>query len=315
MTGTIGYAVSSGLGIQTRALIDNGVVDKIFIVPHSHYKKEDWYSKSQVVGSIEELLDACDSLVFIETPFFWDIIPKARERGIKTTLIAMYECTPYPFPYSPDVLLGCSAMETEHYKKLGYTNECEHINAPVDIKWKQRNKARVFVHNSGHGGLLGRNSTKEVLEAMNYVKSPIKLIVRSQNGNYKSFDSRVEIINESVPYEELWEEGDILLLPEKFGGSFLPMQEAFASGMGVMATDRFPTNDWLPKQLLIKPVGYKQIKMGSYFQMAEIDPVKIAQKIDGWYNEDISEFSKMGKRWGENNNWKSLKNIYIKAIK
>lgn len=306
MTGTIAYDCASGLGIQTRAFVDNGIIDKVMVIPHSHYKSEKWYRKDQLVKTIDELLNSCDKLMFIETPFYWEIIPRAREMGIKTILLAMYECTPYPFPYFPDLLVGGSAMEPEHYKQLGCVTPCTHINVPVEMEWRKREKARVFIHNAGHGGLLGRNSTKEVLEAMKYVKSPIKLIIRSQNGGFESNDPRVEIINHSVPYEDLWKEGDVLLFPEKFGGSFLPMQEAFASGMGVMATDRFPTNSWLPRQLLIKPDGYEVKKIGSGFESAIINPKTIAQKIDGWYDEDISEFSLMGKKWAKENSWAKL---------
>jgi hypothetical protein len=273
---------------------------------------QDWYTDEQKVSSIEELLDVCDRLIFIETPFNWKIIPMARERGIKVILVSMYECTQYPFPYYPDVLVGCSAIEVEHYKKLGCAIPCVHINAPVDMKWKLHEKAEVFIHNAGHGGLGGRNGTKELLEAMQYVKSPIKLIVRAQNGGLKSNDARVEIINHSVPYDELWATGDVFIIPEKFGGSFLPMQEAFASGMAVMASDRFPTNDWLPKELLIPVAGYKKERIGAEFDCALLDPKKIAEKIDEWYGKDISKFSLLGKEWGANNSWDVLKLQYEK---
>jgi hypothetical protein len=304
MTGTIAYEVASGLGIQTKAFVDHGIIDKVFVTPHSTYPREHWYTKEQTVNSTEELLDTCDKLIFMETPFHWDIIPKARERGIKTILLVMYECTPYPMPYTPDVLVGGSLAETQLY------SNCKHINVPVEMEWKQRTKARVFIHNSGHGGLLNRNSTPEVLEAMKYVRSPIKLIVRTQNGNYTSNDPRVEIVRGSIPYEDLWKEGDVLLFPEKFGGSFLPMQEALASGMAVMATDRFPTNTWLPRELLIKPDGYEKKKIGSEFESAIINPKTIASKIDGWYNEDISRFSLAGKKWAGENSWEKLKQKY-----
>lgn len=309
MTGTIAFDCSSGLGIQTKSFIDHGIIDKILVRPHSTYPSEGWYEKIASIHE-DELLDACDKLIFIETPFNWNIIPRARARGIKTILLAMYECTQYPFPYYPDVLVGCSAMEPEHYKNLGCSIPCIHINAPVDMKWKLRTKAKVFIHNSGHGGLGGRNGTKELLEAMQYVKSPIKLLVRTQNGSLRSDDPRVEIIHGSIPYEDLWTTGDVLVFPEKFGGSFLPMQEAFASGLAVMASDRFPTNSWLPKELLIPVKGYTKERIGSEFDCAILDPKLIAQKIDEVYGTDISKYSKMGKAWATENSWEKLKPKY-----
>jgi len=308
--GTICYATESGLGIQAKSFIDNGVIDLIYVYPHSTYaERKDWHIGKRV-NSIDELLEKCDTLFFFETPFDWKVIPRAREKGIKTVLFPMYECSQYPFPYYPDVLVGCSEIETTHYKELGCAIPCKHINAPVTAKWRLRSEANVFIHNAGHGGLDGRNGTKELLQAMNYVKSPIKLIIRTQDSNLKSDDSRVEIFKGTFPYEELWETGDILIFPEKFGGSFLPMQEAYASGIPVMASDRFPTNSWLPKELLIPVAGYKKERIGAEFDCAILDPVKIAEKIDEWYNKDITKYSLMGKEWGEQNNWESLKHKF-----
>lgn len=305
MTGTICYATNSGLGIQAKSFIEHGIIDKILVVPHSTYQTEKWY-KDELVKNEEELLNTCDTLFFFETPFNWRIIPKARERGIKTILMAMYECTQYPFPYYPDVLVGGSAIEVEHYKNLNCAIPCVHINAPVKVPWKLRERAKVFIHNAGHGGLGGRNGTKELLEAMKYVKSPIKLIVRSQNLDLKCDDPRVEIFKGSLPYEDLWKDGDVLIFPEKFGGSFLPMQEAYASGMPVMASDRFPTNTWLPKELLIPVKGYTKTRIGAEFDMAILDPIEIAKKIDEWFDKDITKYSLMGKEWGEENSWEKL---------
>ena len=132
MIGTICYATESGLGIQAKSFIDNGVIDYIYVYPHSSYEEQDWYGDKRL-RSIEDLLNKCDTLFFFETPFIWNVIPKARERGIKTVLFAMYECTQYPFPYYPDVLVGCSAIEPVHYKELGCSIPCVHINAPVEV--------------------------------------------------------------------------------------------------------------------------------------------------------------------------------------
>jgi hypothetical protein len=304
MTGTIGYATEQGLGIQTRSFIEHGIIDKILIQPHSTYENHyEWYSDEQKVHSIQELLDTCDKLIFFETLWDkWKIIPLARERGIKTIFVVHYECTG-PFPYYPDVVVAPSDIDKEIFP------EAIRLNIPVDMQWKERTRALTFVHNAGHGGLGGRNGTKELLEAMQYVKSPIRLIMRHQNGGLVSNDPRVTIVNGSVPYEDLWKEGDVFVLPEKFGGSFLPMQEAFASGMAVMASER-ETNKWLPNELLIPVSGYRKERIAREFDSAIIDPKDIARKIDDIYNKDISKYSLMGKVWGEENNWENLKQHY-----
>ena len=307
MKGAVVFAVESGLGRQAKQFYDHGIFDIALIQKHSSYiEHPEWYPNR--VDNFEQLLNKCTEIWFFETPFDWKYIIRARERGVKTVLVAMYECTNSPLPYFPDVILGGSVLETEFFG-------AKHINVPVpdEIAWKERKKALTFVHNAGHGGLHGRNGTKELLKAMEYVKSPIKLIIRSQFDNFNSNDPRVEIRVGDFPDETLFSEGDVFVYPDKFGGSCLPLQEAFASGMVIMASNRHPSNLWLPNEPLIPIKGYQKLKIYREFDAAIVDPVDIANTIDGWYDKDISKFSKLGKEWGVLNSWANLKKEYEKT--
>lgn len=116
----------------------------------------------------------------------------------------------------------------------------------------------MFVHNAGHGGLGGRNGTLEIIEAMRFVRSKIKLIINSQVP-FKCDDPRVEVrVKDYENYWDLWGEGDVFLFPEKFNGLSLPIQETMASGMAIMSTNRYPFNAYLPRELLIPVERYTQ---------------------------------------------------------
>lgn len=294
MIGMTCLATDQGLGVLAKQMYDAGIVDLVYVHPHTsrenHYE---WYPNRV---SKEELLEKCDTLLFIEDPFDWKLIPKARERGIKTFLIPMYECTRNPLPYVPDEIWSPSKLDQQYYpgSKL--------IQIPVASFPKQRFFAKVFVHNAGNGGLGGRNGTKELIEAMKYVKSPIKLILRSQIP-IACDDPRVEVRVGTFPYESLWEEGDVFVFPEKFNGLSLPIQEAFASGLLVMAGARFPNTNYLPNEPLIQVSGYHKEKIAVEFDCAEFSPEKIAATIDEWYNKDISEYSQRGIEWGIQNSY------------
>ena len=307
MKGAVVFAVESGLGRQAKQFYDHGIFDVALIQKHSSYiEHPEWYPNR--VKTYDELLDKCSEIWFFETPFEWRYIIKARERGVKTVLVAMYECTQSPLPYYPDVILGGSVLETEFFG-------AKHINVPVpdEIQWKKRTSANVFIHNSGHGGLHGRNGTKELLQAMEFVKSPIKLIIRTQFDTFKTNDPRVEIRVGDFPYDTLFSEGDVFVYPDKFGGSCLPLQEAFASGMMIMASNRHPSNLWLPNEPLIPIQGYSKLRIYRDFDAAIVDPKDIAQTIDAWYGKDITKFSLQGKQWAKLNSWKNLKKQYEEA--
>lgn len=301
MTGSIVLSTNQGLGYLAKAFYDNGIIDLVEIKPHTtrenNYK---WYPKHV---NRETLLEKCDTLIFFETPFDWKIIVQARERGIKTILIPMYECTRYPFPYQPDEVWCPSDLDYKFYTEKGEV--CKKIQIPVDVKWKLREKARVFVHNAGNGGLGGRNGTQELLEAMQYVQSPIKLIVRSQVDIKKVIDPRIEYLNGTR--DNIWEEGDVFIFPEKFNGLSLPLQEAFASGFLVICGARYPMTEWLPNEPMIPIEGYHKESIAVPFDCAEYNPETIAKVIDEWYDKDITKFSLMGKEFNQNNSWKKLK--------
>jgi hypothetical protein len=312
MIGSIVYATDQGLGIMARDFYYHKIVNKVLIVPHStHATQYEWYGKEgknwKLFGkdNYEWFFKDLEKIIFFETPFDWRLIPLARERGIKT-ILQPNECT-RSFLYEPDIVLCPSQLEAEIFRH----KKAVSIPVPVDVKWQLRQNAVTFLHNAGHGGLGGRNGTMELIEAFKWVKSPVKLIIRTQTNKYKSDDPRIEIRYGTVPYKELFTEGDVFVFPDKFAGLSLPMQEAFASGMLVMTTDRFPNNTWLPKEPLIKIEGYKKEKIGYEIDVAVVNPRDIAEKIDAWYNLDITRFSLLGKEWGEKNSWHNLKDKYL----
>jgi hypothetical protein len=298
--GAIVLATDQGLGYLAKSFYDNGLIDVVFIHKHSQrVNHTEWYDNT--VDSVDGLLD-CDTLLFFETVFHWKIIKIARERGIKTVLMPMYECTNNPLPLHPDMLLAPSDLDLQVYPTA------HRINVPVEVPWKLRERAVTFVHNAGNGGLGGRNGTKEVIEAMKLVKSPIKLILRSQRQIGALDDERIDL--RVGQFDDIWSEGDVFLFPEKFNGLSLPLQEAYASGMLVMCGDRFPMNEWLPTEPMIPVQNYATETIARPFQCAQYDPIEIARKIDKWYNQDITKYSLAGKEWGKNNSWNILKEKY-----
>lgn len=316
--GSIVLATDQGLGYLARDFYDHGIVNKVLIRAHSERPShKEWYRQEDIVKDAEQLLEECDVLLFFEEVWDWKLIVRARERGIKTVLMPMYECTRNPLPYEPELIICPSLLDLEYYKD----KNAIFIPVPVEVQWKQRDRARVFVHNAGNGGLGGRNGTKELIDALPLVKSPIRLIVRSQvmspeltRLKLANKDPRLEIEVRQARREELFAEGDVFVFPEKFNGLSLPLQEAYASGMLVMAGDRFPVNRWLPNEPLIPVDRYTRERIAVEFANAIYTGATIASTIDAWYDRDIVEFSMKGKAWAETNSWHILKEKYLEVL-
>ena len=200
---------------------------------------------------------------------------------------------------------------------------------PVDpSKWQQRYQAKRFLHNGGHLGCRGHKGTLEIMQAMEHVKSPLHLTIRSQdidglNQKIRECPSilgnpQVAIERGPVPYESLFStDYDVFIMAEKFNGLSLPLQEARAAGMLVMTSDRFPMNTWLPQEALIPVESYHEARVSAghnLFQEAVVNPRDIAAKMDEVYGSNIEGYSEQSRLWAMENSWEALKPKYIQVL-
>lgn len=304
---TIGFLArmdNSGLGTMSWEMCRHLKFDEVMLVSRKYNNFPKRFDGQNIVKKLNT-----DIIVTIETWYDWNYLA-----GKKWVLIPMYECT-MPLAYKPHRTIAVSLLDKKWYPDSVY------LPFPVArdrLPFKLRKRANVFVHNAGHGGLTGRNGTQELLEAMRYVKSDIKLIINSQNPIICS-DKRVEVrVKDYENYWEIWNEGDVFIFPEKFNGLSLPIQEAISVGMPIMCTDRFPFNSYLPKELMIKSEGVNILGKRQGFMKkipsAKINPKDIAQKIDEWAGRDITKYSLMMDKLAQQLSWESLKEQWQKAI-
>ncbi len=268
---------------------------------------------------IDKFLEGLDVILTFETPYNWNLFKKAKEKGIKTILVPNYEWTTAKAPIEPDLYACPSKLDYDIFKGEG--KNAVYMPIPIDrekIPFKLRRQALKFVFNNGHGGSMGRNSAREMMEAISMVKMPhIEFIIRSQVQIENSLvDNRVHFGGETRR-ENLYEEGDVFIFPHKFDGLSLPIQEAMASGMPIIATDFYPYNEILPKELLIKPDGIGQGKLCENCRTIDIhfiSPRVLAEKINEIAGKDITELSKQMNRLAEEISWNKLKDKWQELI-
>lgn len=322
MIGAIGYCCHSGLGHLARDFYRHGIVNRMLLVRHPHYPSHpEWYppEHSYDRSSVGRFLSGLDVLLLFETAVgsTWDVVRQAKARRIKVVMIPMHEWSPYPPPVAPDLYLCPSLLDVDYYRSHPHA----FLPIPVEKPWKLRERARTFVHNAGHGQHEYSKGTLSVIAAMEYVRSPVQLIVRGQPSERRIAElferekdnPRLQIQAGDLPDEQLWT-GDVFLNAEEYNGLSLPLQEAWASGMLVMTTDRFPANTWLPREPLIPVAGYRPYRIATSFERAIIDPRAIAATIDAWYDRDITAYSLAGKDYAEKNSWEVLGPKYASIL-
>lgn len=323
--GSICYATSRGLGHLCRDFHRHGLVTDVMVVEHPGVPtNRDWYPGAPTtplrqpdVGLMREFCKGKDAMLFFETPFHWPLLDYCRGVGVKTFLVTMYECTPTRRPH-PYKYICPSLLDVEYFGRWDHA----YLPLPVEYPWRLRTRAFHFVHNGGYLGVrarggVQREGTTTLIEAMQHVKAQIKLTIRVQENVSQRHvamcmaDPRIRYLPLNVPYDRLYAEGDVAVGAQRWNGCSLPLQEAFAAGMLVINTNRFPMNTWLPRDPLVPArreiPGSKIGRPYLEFTEADVHPEDLAATIDKWFGRDITEYSLRGKHWAAENSWETLK--------
>lgn len=296
-----------------------------------------WVENIDDSSFVRDFLKNLDLLLTFETPYNWEIFNIARNMGVKTILIPNFEWEAPKLPVAPDLCI-CPTM-------LDYQEMLEpKIFLPIPINrkilpFKLRKKANVFLHNIGKGGVRGRNATMKVLKTLPLIKKPIKVIMYFQpslfgvnknvgeeikriagdkyiSGEEFSYEGKILKFQqrELLKYQDLYKEGDVLIHLQEYGSLSLPVQEALSIGMPIIAVDKFPENEFLPRELLVKPVRQQEIVIRRKVLRSLTSPEVIAEKIDEIANKPIEKYSNYSNELAKKWSWKNLRSNYLEVF-
>jgi glycosyltransferase involved in cell wall biosynthesis len=318
--GFIARCDDTGLGVESMEFVEHVKPDKIMTLMIGYKKQHpERFPGSTVIKGvpseheIRTWLEGLDVVFAIETgyhPFFFSICHRA---GVKTILRVNYEyldvCTGIN---RPDLFL----LPTP-WHEADVPNPKKVLPFPINtdrVKAREIKTAQTFVHIAGHRGYMDRNGTELFLRAIPLVKSPAKFIIYDQAGGLKTKDKRAEIRGEAKHYWDMYADGDVLVIPRKHSGQCLPMREAMAAGMPTLMTDMDPQNKTLDPEWLIPIRRELSVDIKKRIEYADIDPAKVAQKIDEWYNKNIWQTSSKLIKKAQSENWTALLPEYLKLL-
>jgi len=273
--GIIARSDLTGLGNQTRELVNLLNPDKILLINSQPFngnaQHPEWYEKFNVCATtngfptdqeVDYFLDGLDAVLTCEIPYNWRVFTEARKRGIRTALQYNYEFLDYlnnPSLPLPDVLISPSVWHLGEIQSM-FEGRCEvaYIPPPIDVykfgenqvdNYMRRGKRR-YLHVVGKRAVHDRNGTDVLLKSLKFLKrTDIEIVVKAQQklpNELLRLSKYAVDVDTSNPENEadLYKNFDALILPRKFGGLCLPMNEALASGLPVIMTDVEP-NDYL----------------------------------------------------------------------
>ena len=340
--GIIARSDNTGLGNQTRELVKMLNPDKILLIDSEHFngneQHPEWYKDYNVTTTtrgfptkpeVIEFLRGIDVVLSCETFYRQDFLHYTKRRGIKTILQYNFEFLlnmSVPEAELPDVLLAPSLWNIDQIEKM-VDGRCKviHLPPPTDSSLfenvRQNNMSKDhnrLLHVGGKFAAKDRNGTQTVLQMLKYSKASYELVITTQKFPELDLkDSRVTVNNSNPENrEELYNGFDAMLLPRRYAGLCLPMNEALISGLPVFMTDISPNNLILPKEWLVKSEHINSFQAKSLVDVYDGNPEHLAAIVDEYMdNKDKREMKDSALQIGLNHFAKNnLKDKYLDLI-
>jgi glycosyltransferase involved in cell wall biosynthesis len=156
---------------------------------------------------------------------------------------------------------------------------------------KRKGKKR-FLHVIGTLAFRDRNGTVDLLNAMKYSKGDYELVITSQHElpeRYLISDPRVKFqIGNKPKASELYKDFDAMILPRRYGGLSLVVNEALSCGLPVIMTDVSPNNELLPSSWLVPAEIKTVVHAREIIDVYGVEPETLGKAIDELVGRDLS---------------------------
>lgn len=313
--GIVVRADDTGLGNQTRELVKMLDPEKILIIDSSRFHNRlaqhyEWYEGRKVVISygfpnsrtLLKFFEGINCVISCETFYSNSFVILAKKKRIKTILQYNFEFLEHLSNSKsslPDVLLAPTSWRiNEIQERFGDRCLVTHLPPPTDEnlfnKNREANKSRSnrLLHVGGKAAIYDRNGTNSVIEMLQYSRADYELVIKSQSDlKINCKDKRVTFdIGNEENFQDLYYGYDAMVLPRRYAGLCLPMNEALLSGLPVFMTDISPNNAILPQDWLIDSVFIKNFMARVGVDLYEAKPRRLATYIDRYFSQsDLSK--------------------------
>lgn len=340
--GLIARADNTGLGNQTYQFYRHMKPSKTLVVDISHLNGNqqflDRYPDAQVIhgfpksADIEAFLQDLDVVFVAESPYNYWLYERARQLGVKTAVQYNYEFFDwYSHPQlpTPDLLIAPSRWHYEKVEEFAQSRHIKHVylHCPVDreqLPFVEKQQAKKFLHIAGKPAAFDRNGTETVIDAIKHVTEDVEIHITVQSGTFLEDWIRRGEGNPKLhfydttgidDYTRLYKDMDVLLLPRRYGGNCLPLNEALSTGMPVIMPDIDPNNKWLPPNWLTPAQKIGEFKPRMIVDIYGVNPMLLAEKIDELARDhEFVHQSRIADALAKQIDWEAMAPMYLKEL-
>lgn len=315
--GLIVFGNQSGIGYQTKRLAELIRPDRILFVDSSGFSKntkqfKEWYAAFRgyyVNGfpndhEIKGFLRGLTHVLCVENPLNYNLTLYAQQMGIKVYIMTNFEFN--DFLDKPNLTLPYKFIMPSHWKivemeQIFGRDKVMYLPPPINPhEFKEardanfnRSGRKKFLHIAGTVAAHDRNGTLDVLAAVQQTQEEFDLTITSQHElppeyitNNRKVNYKIGSVDEPC---QLYKDYDALILPRRYGGLSLPVQEALMSGLPVIMTDISPNRELLLDAWLVRAVKKGEFKARTIIDIYQSNIYLLAAKIDFYASTDLEE--------------------------
>lgn len=199
-----------------------------------------------------------------------------------------------------------------------------HVPVPVDrdrCRHRHVEEVRTLLHVSAPA-MRDRNGTQSLKEALLYCRTSFTLLVSGPEAPTTPTNVgtvTVRGIGRVDDYWRIYDDADALVLPRRYGGLCLPMQEAASCGLPIIAPGVSPQGPWLAPSLALStgPLERTRARMkGGLVDVWRYPPTQIAQRVDALVSGDgLEDGRKASEAWAAFLDWREWEPVYAAKLR
>lgn len=326
--GIYAYRTQTGLGYQCRDYYKWLNPHKVLVIDLNGLNGvplTDWYPEAQTVKGyprpheLREFLSGLDVVLLAETPLNYDFYTIAKEMGVKTAAVPnmeFFDHSVHPEYETPDLFIvpsmwkydECEAFATERGVKI------VQLHHPVDrdiFPFRQRTTPKPL-HIAGKPAAYDRNGTWDYMEAVpdGTLVTQNEFFARQIRAKYRHCNVYTNIEDPNYMYQL----GDVLVFPRRYGGNCLPLNEALSTGMPVIMPDTSPNNHLLPKEWLVPAKVTDRFTPRTVVDVYSVDIDALREKVEWFKSCDIQAESRRADEIAQSISWEVMKPKYLEVL-
>lgn len=169
-----------------------------------------------------------------------------------------------------------------------------------------------WLHVAGKRAMSDRNGTLDVIAALALLREPCEVTICTQDPTLPPIEApphvKVRVSIGGVPdYWSLYVDQDALVMPRRYGGLCLPVQEAMASGMAVVMSDIQPNPGTWPIVGVKARYGPVASMPAGKIPVAAVNPHDLAAIMDTFADPSVRHARQaQSRQWADEHSWERL---------